>query len=41
MSDELSTIYRILDASANRASEGLRTLEELARFGLDNAAITA
>lgn len=29
-------IYRILDASANRASEGLRTLEEYARFVLED-----
>lgn len=32
--------YRILDASANRAGEGLRTLEEYARFGLDDAGLT-
>jgi len=29
-------IYRILDASANRAAEGLRTLEEYARFVLED-----
>lgn len=39
--DEHSAVYRMLDASLNRASEGLRTLEELARFGLDNPAMTA
>lgn len=33
---ELQTAYRILDASANRASEGLRTMEEFARFGLSD-----
>lgn len=33
--------YRILDASANRACEGLRTMEELARFILDDATLTS
>lgn len=33
--------YRILDASANRAGEGLRTLEEFARFVLDDSGLTA
>lgn len=33
-------IHRILDASANRASEGLRTMEEYARFALDDAALS-
>jgi thiamine-phosphate pyrophosphorylase len=32
--------YRILDASANRAGEGLRTMEEFARFVLDDAEMT-
>ena len=32
--------YRILDASANRAGEGLRTLEEFARFRLDHGDLT-
>tara|TARA_R110002073_G_scaffold56905_29_gene144911 strand:- start:1686 stop:2759 length:1074 start_codon:yes stop_codon:yes gene_type:complete len=32
--------YRILDASINRATEGLRTLEEYARFALDDAALS-
>ncbi|TWU22504.1 Thiamine-phosphate synthase [Novipirellula galeiformis] len=32
--------YRILDASINRATEGLRTLEEYARFALDDAEIS-
>ncbi|PNY37917.1 hypothetical protein C2E31_05280 [Rhodopirellula baltica] len=31
------TAYRILDASANRVFEGLRTIEEFYRFGLDDA----
>lgn len=33
-------IFRILDASANRASEGLRTLEEYARFVLEDRGLT-
>ncbi|GAA5510886.1 thiamine phosphate synthase [Novipirellula caenicola] len=33
--------YRILDASINRATEGLRTLEEYARFVQDDAAANA
>ncbi len=32
----LLAVYRILDASANRAAEGLRTLEEYARFVLED-----
>lgn len=39
MPEEITAAYRILDASLNRASEGLRTLEELARFGLDHRVI--
>lgn len=39
--DDLHATYRILDASANRAGEGLRTLEEFARFVLDDADTTA
>ncbi len=36
--DESSTpTIRILDAAANRASEGLRVVEEFARFGLNDA----
>lgn len=38
--DSLQATYRILDASANRAAEGLRTLEEWTRFGLDQATLT-
>ena len=30
---------RIIDANANRAREGLRVLDDLARFGLDHAAL--
>jgi thiamine-phosphate pyrophosphorylase len=33
-------IFRILDASANRAAEGLRTLEEYARFVLEDRGLT-
>ena len=36
---ELS-VWRILDASANRVSEGLRTIEEFARFILNDAFIS-
>lgn len=34
-------VWRILDASLNRASEGLRTIEEYTRFVLDDASLTA
>ena len=38
MSDEKSqAIYRILDANANRVGEGLRTMEEYARFVRDDS----
>jgi thiamine-phosphate pyrophosphorylase len=38
MSDnQPEAIYRILDASSNRAAEGMRTLEEFARFVLNDA----
>ena len=33
-------ILRIIDASLNRIGEGLRVLEEYARFSLDNASLT-
>ncbi len=33
-------LLRIIDANANRAREGLRVLEDVARFALDNAALT-
>ncbi|MCA9053929.1 MAG: thiamine phosphate synthase [Planctomycetaceae bacterium] len=38
--DDLSATWRILDAAANRAREGLRVLEDHARFGLDDAHLT-
>ena len=34
--DDLAAVYRILDASANRAIEAIRVLEDYVRFGLDN-----
>lgn len=34
-------VLRILDASANRAREGLRVLEDLARFALDHAPLAS
>lgn len=37
---ESRTVLRILDANANRAGEGLRTLEEFARFILDDHNLT-
>lgn len=33
-------IYRILDANLNRAREGLRVCEDVARFALDSAALS-
>ena len=33
-------IYRVLDANMNRAREGLRVLEEIARFVLNDAELT-
>lgn len=33
-------LYRILDANLDRAREGLRVLEDLARFALDDGALT-
>lgn len=33
-------MFRLIDAACNRASEGVRTLEDLARFVLDDAAMT-
>jgi thiamine-phosphate pyrophosphorylase len=35
------SVLRILDASANRAGEGLRTVEEWARFSLNDAELSA
>lgn len=34
------SLYRILDANLDRAREGLRTIEEWCRFGLDDAHLT-
>ncbi|MEO1997484.1 MAG: thiamine phosphate synthase [Planctomycetaceae bacterium] len=38
---EPPTVWRILDAAANRAREGLRVIEDYARFCLDDRALTA
>lgn len=38
--NNLSVIYRILDANLDRAREGLRVIEEWCRFGLENAALS-
>lgn len=40
-SDELAGAYRILDAAANRAREGLRTFEDFARFVEEDRQLTA
>ena len=37
----MSALERLMDANANRACEGLRTLEDLARFILDDADLSA
>ena len=34
-------LYRVMDANLNRVREGLRVLEEIARFILEDAALTA
>lgn len=34
-------IYRVMDANLNRAREGLRVLEEIARFVLEDEVLTA
>ena len=34
------SLFRLIDAACNRAGEGVRTLEDLARFVLDDAAVT-
>ena len=39
--DSSHAVFRILDASANRVGEGLRTVEEWARFALDNETLSA
>lgn len=38
--DDQSAVLRIVDAAANRAGEGLRVLEDHARFGLNDAHLT-
>lgn len=38
---ERAALLRVLDASINRASEGLRTLEDYARFILDDGGLSA
>lgn len=40
MSSGVNAVLRIIDANANRASEGLRVVEEYARFVLDDAHLT-
>jgi thiamine-phosphate pyrophosphorylase len=39
-SHTLGRVYRILDANANRAAEGLRTVEECIRFVIEDASIS-
>ncbi len=41
LNDSRQISYRILDASANRAAEGIRTIEEYVRFGLDDSQAAA
>jgi thiamine-phosphate pyrophosphorylase len=41
MSTDDEKLYRIFDANANRAREGLRVVEEHLRLACDNAALTA
>lgn len=36
-----ATVARILDANANRCAEGLRVIEEIARFSMQDAPLTA
>lgn len=36
----MNPLHRIIDANLNRAREALRTLEDIARFGVDHAALT-
>ena len=38
---EQTAVWRILDAAANRAGEGLRVIEDYARFALDDRFLTA
>lgn len=39
-SNEQTDVFRILDANANRAMEGLRVVEDFVRFSLDDALLT-
>ncbi len=39
VSHNLHSVYRILDANLNRAVEGVRVVEDLARFSLDNQSL--
>lgn len=36
----MNELYRIIDANANRAREGLRVMEDVARFALDDSTLT-
>ncbi|MFA5356160.1 MAG: thiamine-phosphate pyrophosphorylase [Candidatus Omnitrophota bacterium] len=38
---DIRAVYRIIDANINRAKEGLRVCEEIARFILENRKLTA
>lgn len=38
---KMREVYRVVDANLNRAREGLRVLEEIARFVLDDAELTS
>lgn len=40
VSSGLNDAYRIIDAAANRAREGVRVMEDFARFSLDDAHLT-
>jgi thiamine-phosphate pyrophosphorylase len=40
-SNDIAALHRMLDANLNRAREGLRVLEDAARFALDDAALVA
>lgn len=41
MESSANNVYRVLDANFNRAREGLRVMEDYARFVLDDGALTA
>jgi thiamine-phosphate pyrophosphorylase len=41
LATERTAVWRILDAAANRAGEGLRVIEDYARFALDDRFLTA